>query len=91
MESKNKGNEISLPENASRELKDGEEYIPIMKPDGNYHEVNMRSVLFGLLMAIVFSAAAAYLDSKLGKFSKLQFLLQLLQLDCQVHQKEKTL
>ncbi|GAB1415168.1 oligopeptide transporter, OPT family [Paludibacter sp.] len=67
MESKNKGNEISLPENASRELKDGEEYIPIMKPDGNYHEVNMRSVLFGLLMAIVFSAAAAYLGLKVGQ------------------------
>lgn len=56
-----------LPENAYRELKEGEEYIPVMAPDKIYPEVNFRSVSLGLLMAIVFSAAAAYLGLKIGQ------------------------
>ncbi|NDV47943.1 oligopeptide transporter, OPT family [Paludibacter sp. 221] len=56
-----------LPENASRELKPGEEYKPILSPDGNYPEVNVRSVTLGLLMAVLFSAAAAYLGLKVGQ------------------------
>lgn len=62
-----KKEEIGLPENASRELKDGEEYIPIMRPEHNYPEVNLRSVSLGVLMAIIFSAAAAYLGLKVGQ------------------------
>ena len=50
-----------LPENASRELKPGEEYKPLMSADREYPEVNLRSVSLGLLMAVLFSAAAAYL------------------------------
>ncbi|HOK36547.1 MAG TPA: oligopeptide transporter, OPT family [Paludibacteraceae bacterium] len=56
-----------LPENAHRELKDGEEYHPILSPEKNYPEVNFRSVSVGLLMAILFSAAAAYLGLKVGQ------------------------
>ncbi|MFA5404290.1 MAG: oligopeptide transporter, OPT family [Ignavibacteria bacterium] len=56
-----------LPENAYKELKDGEKYIPIMSPDKIYPEVNFRSVFWGLLMAIIFSAAAAYLGLKIGQ------------------------
>ncbi len=56
-----------LPENASRELKDGEEYKPLLSPDKNYPEVNFRSVSWGLFMAILFSAAAAYLGLKVGQ------------------------
>jgi putative OPT family oligopeptide transporter len=56
-----------LPENASRELKDGEEYKPLLSPDKNYPEVNVRSVLWGLFMAVLFSAAAAYLGLKVGQ------------------------
>ena len=56
-----------LPENASRELKPGEEYNPIMSPDKEYREVNFRSVSIGLLMAVLFSAAAAYLGLKVGQ------------------------
>ncbi len=56
-----------LPENAYRELKDGEEYKPILKPNQNYPEVNFRSVSLGILMAILFSAAAAYLGLKVGQ------------------------
>jgi len=56
-----------LPENASRELKEGEEYKPLLSPDKNYPEVNARSVSWGLLMAVLFSAAAAYLGLKVGQ------------------------
>jgi len=56
-----------LPENASRVLRDGEEYKPLLSPDKNYPEVNFRSVSWGLLMAILFSAAAAYLGLKVGQ------------------------
>ena len=56
-----------LPENASRELKPGEEYKPLMSPDREYREVNFRSVSIGLLMAVLFSAAAAYLGLKVGQ------------------------
>ncbi len=56
-----------LPENAYRELKEGEEYIPVMVPGKIYPEVNLRSVSLGLLMAVVFSAAAAYLGLKIGQ------------------------
>ena len=58
---------VGLPENAYRELKDGEEYKPILSPNKSYPEVNFRSVSLGLLMAIVFSAAAAYLGLKVGQ------------------------
>lgn len=58
---------IELPENAFRELKEGEEYAPIMKPDKTYREVTPWSVTWGLLMAVLFSAAAAYLGLKVGQ------------------------
>lgn len=56
-----------LPENASRELKEGEEYTPLLSPTKNYPEVNARSVSWGLVMAVLFSAAAAYLGLKIGQ------------------------
>lgn len=56
-----------LPENAYRELKDGEVYKPIMSADKQYKEVTTWSVLWGLVMAVLFSAAAAYLGLKVGQ------------------------
>ena len=58
---------IELPENAFRELKEGEEYTPIMKPDRDYPQITTCSVTWGLLMAVLFSAAAAYLGLKVGQ------------------------
>ncbi len=58
---------IELPENAFRELKEGEEYTPIMSPDKNYPEVNAWSVSWGIVMAVIFSAAAAFLGLKVGQ------------------------
>ena len=56
-----------LPENAFRELNDGEEYQPVMSPDRSYPEVNGWSLTWGVLMAMLFSAAAAYLGLKVGQ------------------------
>lgn len=56
-----------LPENAHRELKEGEEYKPILPAEKVFPEVNFRSVSTGLLMAVLFSAAAAYLGLKVGQ------------------------
>lgn len=58
---------VGLPENAFRELKPGEQYKPLMSPDQAYPEVNVWSVSWGICMAILFSAAAAYLGLKVGQ------------------------
>ena len=56
-----------LPENAYRELKEGEVYKPILSPDKQYREVTPWSVFWGLVMAVLFSAAAANLGLKVGQ------------------------
>ena len=56
-----------LPENAFRELKPGEQYEPLMSPQRQYKEVNLWSVLWGIVMAVIFSAATAYLGLKVGQ------------------------
>ena len=58
---------IILPDNAFRELKEGETYEPVMSPQRTYAEVNGWSVTWGVLMAMLFSAAAAYLGLKVGQ------------------------
>ena len=57
----------TLAENAFRELKEGEEYTPLMTKESNPHEVTVWSVCWGILMAVIFSAAAAYLGLKVGQ------------------------
>ena len=57
----------TLPENAFRELNKGEEYEPMMPAGSTPREVNLWSVCWGILMAVVFSAAAAYLGLKVGQ------------------------
>ncbi|MDR1737653.1 MAG: oligopeptide transporter, OPT family [Candidatus Symbiothrix sp.] len=56
-----------LPENANRELKAGESYQPVLSPLKKYPEATAWSVVWGLLMAVLFSAAAAYLGLKVGQ------------------------
>lgn len=58
---------VGLPENAYRELKPGEKYEPILSPNKSYPEVTPWSVTWGLIMAVLFSAAAAYLGLKVGQ------------------------
>lgn len=57
----------SLPENAYRELKPGEVYKPMMPANSKPKEVTLYSVIFGIIMAVIFSAAAAYLGLKVGQ------------------------
>lgn len=59
--------ETNLPENAFRELREGEQYEPLMKPERTYREVTPWSIFWGLLMAVIFSAATAYLGLKVGQ------------------------
>ena len=63
MEEKN----LKLPENAQRELKPGEEYKPLLSADKKFAEITPYSVLTGIFMVILFSAAAAYLGLKVGQ------------------------
>ncbi len=63
----NEAQEIKLAENAFRELKPGEEYNPIMSSDINPREATPWSVIWGLVMVIIFSAATAYLGLKVGQ------------------------
>ncbi len=58
---------LTLPENAGRELKQGEKYMPLLTPEKKFPEVTPYSVAIGLLMVIIFSAAAAYLGLKIGQ------------------------
>ncbi len=58
---------VELPENAFRELAEDEGYRPIMHPARDYPEVTPYSVGMGLLLAVIFSAAAAYLGLKVGQ------------------------
>ena len=59
--------QIGLPENATRELNPGEKYVPILPPNKVVPEANAYSVTLGLVMAVLFSAAAAYLGLKVGQ------------------------
>ena len=56
-----------LPDNAYKELKEGEEYQPVMPASSNFPEITKWSVGMGLLMAVIFSAAAAYSGLKIGQ------------------------
>ncbi len=58
---------VELPENAFRELANDENYRPLMHPARDYREVTPYSVGMGLLLAVIFSAAAAYLGLKVGQ------------------------
>ena len=57
----------SLPENAYRELKDGEVYVPMVPSGVEAPELTMRSIIFGIVMNIMFAMAATYLALKVGQ------------------------
>lgn len=63
----NEKKNYSLPENAHRELKPGESYKALIGPDKKPTEITAYSVTMGLIMVILFSAAAAYLGLKVGQ------------------------
>lgn len=57
---------VGLPENAFRELKAGEKYVPLVGAEERVPEVTIRSFVLGILMSIIFSASIAYLTLKIG-------------------------
>ncbi len=59
--------ERSLPENAYRPLQPGEVYSPLVAASERVPEFTVRSVGLGLVMAALFSAAAAFLGLKAGQ------------------------
>lgn len=65
--SEQENEEIKMPDNAYSELKSGEKYYPILKGDKNYPEINKWTILWGLLMAVLFSAATAYSGLRFGQ------------------------
>jgi len=56
-----------FPENAYRELKPGEKYVPMVPPTMRVPELTTRMFIFGLLMNVVFSVAATFLALKAGQ------------------------
>lgn len=72
----------SLPDNAYRELKPGEVYKPIMPANSKPREVKTYSVVFGIIMAIVFSAAAAYLGLKVGQVFEAAIPIAIIAVGC---------
>ncbi len=72
----------SLPDNAYRELKPGEVYKPIMPANSKPREVTTYSGVFGILMAIVFSAAAASLGLKVGQVFEAAIPIAIIAVGC---------
>ncbi len=58
---------VSLPENAYRELKPGEAYTPLMPASTTPREATPYAIAMGVAMAVIFSAAAAFLGLKVGQ------------------------
>lgn len=58
---------LGIPENAYRELAPGEEYKPVMSASKAFPEVTSWSVFWGLVMAVIFSGAAAFSGLKIGQ------------------------
>ncbi len=59
--------QTKLPENAYRELRPGEEYVPMVPPNVTAPEITVRSIIFGIVMNILFAMAATYLALKVGQ------------------------
>lgn len=78
-----------LPENAFRELKEGEKYRPVLSPEGVHPEVTTYSVTMGLLLAVIFSAAAAYLGLKVGQVFEAAIPIAIIAVGCSSLSKRK--
>ena len=63
----NNNYEAKLPNNTHSELKENEVYVPVMPANSTFAEITPYSVIMGLLMAIIFSAAAAYSGLRIGQ------------------------
>lgn len=79
------GDPAELPESAFRELAADEHYRPVMHPAHDYAEVTPYSVILGLVLAVIFSAAAAYLGLRVARCSRPRYRSPLLLWVCRGH------
>ncbi len=89
MQENNEKNGMGLPDNAFRELKEGEKYTPVLHPDKVYPEITPYSVTMGLIMAVIFSAAAAYLGLKVGQVFEAAIPIAIIAVGCSSAAKRK--
>lgn len=89
MQDNKEKNSAGLPDNAFRELKEGEKYTPVLHPDKNYPEITPYSVSMGLIMAVIFSAAAAYLGLKVGQVFEAAIPIAIIAVGCSSASKRK--
>lgn len=78
-----------LPENAYTELKEGEKYEPVMPANKTFPEVTLWSVGMGLLMALIFSAAAAYAGLKIGQVFEAAIPISIIAVGASIAAKKK--
>ncbi|MFH1264020.1 MAG: oligopeptide transporter, OPT family [Pseudomonadota bacterium] len=57
----------TLPENAFRPLNPGETYVPMVRDEETVREVSLRTIVTGLVMTVIFSAAAGFIALKTGQ------------------------
>ncbi len=74
--------QTSLPENAYRELREGESYHPVLPAESRPAEVTPYSVGMGLVMAVIFSAAAAFLGLKVGQVFEAAIPIAIIAVGC---------
>jgi putative OPT family oligopeptide transporter len=79
-----------LPDNAYKELKDGEKYKPILLSDKKYPEINTWTVFWGIIMAIIFSAATAYSGLRYGQVFEAAIPIAILAVGISVFAKRKS-
>ncbi|MEE4311091.1 MAG: oligopeptide transporter, OPT family [candidate division KSB1 bacterium] len=78
-----------LPENAYTPLKEGEKYLPVIPASSSIAEITNRSVIAGLIMAVLFSFAAAYLGMKVGQVFEAAIPIAILAIGMSVLYKRK--
>ena len=57
----------SLPENAYQPLQPGESYTPIVPADAKEPELTLRSIVWGVVLCVIFTIASAYSGLKVGQ------------------------
>jgi putative OPT family oligopeptide transporter len=57
----------SLPENAYQPLKPGESYSPIVPAEAKQPELTLRSIVWGVVLCVIFTVASAYSGLKVGQ------------------------
>lgn len=85
-----KQEEIKLPDNAYRELKDGETYKPILLGEKKYPELNVWTITWGILMAVIFSAATAYAGLRFGQVFEAAIPISIIAVGASVIAKRKS-